>query len=73
MAYLTRMGLWGPGTAFNDFNAFLDRCAASVPATACYPAPGDAPTHPCLVGIRTPWVGTCTMSHRPIAHATPAA
>ncbi|GAX84898.1 hypothetical protein CEUSTIGMA_g12319.t1 [Chlamydomonas eustigma] len=24
MAYMSRMGLWGPGTAFQDFEAFLD-------------------------------------------------
>lgn len=24
MAYLTRMGLWGPGTAFTNFETFLD-------------------------------------------------
>lgn len=24
MAYMTRMGLWGPTTAFADFKAFLD-------------------------------------------------
>lgn len=24
MAYMTRLGLWGPGSAFSDFEAFLD-------------------------------------------------
>ena len=24
MAYMTRLGLWGPGTSFADFGAFLD-------------------------------------------------
>ena len=24
MAYMSRLGLWGPGTAFTDFGAFLD-------------------------------------------------
>jgi hypothetical protein len=24
MAYMERMGLWGPGSAFQDFEAFLD-------------------------------------------------
>ncbi len=24
MAYMARMGLWGPGTAFNGFEQFLD-------------------------------------------------
>ncbi|KAK9855114.1 hypothetical protein WJX84_007868 [Apatococcus fuscideae] len=24
MAYMSRLGLWGPGSAFNDFQAFLD-------------------------------------------------
>ena len=24
MAYMTRLGLWGPGSAFPDFDAFLD-------------------------------------------------
>lgn len=23
-AYMTRMGLWGPGTAFTDFSSFVD-------------------------------------------------
>lgn len=24
MAYMSRLGLWGPGTGFSDFEAFLD-------------------------------------------------
>ena len=24
MAYMTRMGLWGPSTAFQDFDCFLE-------------------------------------------------
>ena len=24
LAYMQRLGLWGPGTAFQDFEAFLD-------------------------------------------------
>lgn len=24
MAYMTRLGLWGPGSAFSEFEAFLD-------------------------------------------------
>ena len=28
LAYMTRLGLWGPGTAFPDFGAFLDSMKA---------------------------------------------
>ena len=24
MAYMTRLGLWGPGSSFRDFDAFLE-------------------------------------------------
>jgi hypothetical protein len=33
MAYLTRLGLWGSGTAFDTFQAFVERCGEPGPGT----------------------------------------
>jgi hypothetical protein len=51
MAYMARMGLWGPSSAFPDFEAFLDSIHIPPPHTH---TPSTAKTHQALQWLPAP-------------------
>ena len=36
MAYMSRLGIWGKGTPFNDFNAFIHAIEKRYVGFVCY-------------------------------------